>query len=164
MISQSRLKEIYHYDGRDLIWRVNKGQRGRIGNIVGSVSSIDGYRKANIDGNTYYIHRLVWLYVHGEFPVYQIDHINGDRSDNRLENLRDVPQRENLRNMKLSKRNNSGVIGVDWHKLAKKWTARIRVDGRQINLGLFDDLELAAFVRKEAEHKYGFHINHGRLV
>ena len=106
--------------------------------------------------------RLVWLWHHGAFPRNQIDHINGDTGDDRIENLRDVVQVENMRNAKLYKRNKTGLPGVRWREDRQKYYAYIGVKGNLINLGLFDNLLDAARARKSAENRYGFHENHGR--
>lgn len=92
----------------------------------------------------------------------QIDHINGDTSDNRAVNLREVTNQDNHKNMKRHKGNKSGHTGVYWNTAVHKWQAYIAVDGKQKYLGIYDDVKDAAKVRKEAEIKYGFHKNHGR--
>ena len=122
----------------------------------------DGYIKARISGKSYYAHRLAWLLYYGEWPKYQLDHINGCRSDNRICNLRDVTDSINRKNSKLRRDSSSGIAGVYWHKQCNKWHARIKHNGRTISLGLFDTLEAATEVRKSAEVKYGYHENHGR--
>lgn len=107
-------------------------------------------------------HRVAWAIAHGEWPTGQIDHINGDRMDNRISNLRDVSRNENQRNMKLSRRNTSGTTGVCFDKAARKW--RVRIGGRSNarDLGLFSDRGAAAAARKSAEKDLGYHENHGR--
>ena len=107
-------------------------------------------------------HRIAWFMHYGEWPKDQIDHINGDATDNRIENLRDVSNQENQRNKSRQSRNTSGVTGVHWHKRDKKWIARIKVDKKDLYIGMFDTFEEAVAARKEAEIKYGFHENHGR--
>ena len=85
-------------------------------------------------------------------------------ADNRLVNLRDVDQRTNLRNQRLSRANSSGVTGVSWSLVRKKWYAYITVDGLMKNLGHFVSLPVAVEARKTAERLYGFHPNHGRVI
>lgn len=95
----------------------------------------------------------------------QVDHINHDRTDNRIENLRLVNANENCKNQKASTRNKSGVVGVSWKSQKNKWHAQIMVDGKQIHLGFYDDIndaKDAKDARKVAERKYGFHENHGK--
>lgn len=162
MITQSRLKELLNYDPSSglFTWIKPKGSRAKVGDIAGS--NICGYLSMRIDTSRHYIHRLAWLYLYGEFPLDQIDHINGDRSDNRIANLRCVDDSENKKNMKRPKNNTSGVSGVCWHKHASKWWSRISADGIVISLGLFSDKFEAICTRKSAENKYDYHINHGR--
>jgi hypothetical protein len=98
-----------------------------------------GYRK-----KMYKAHRLIWAIVHGEFPCGHIDHINGNRSDNRISNLRVVTHQENGHNQqKMNKRNTSGYAGVCWHKRLSKWQAGICVDNSYLYLGVFPSAEEA---------------------
>jgi hypothetical protein len=125
----------------------------------------DGYKKASVLGCMYPAHRVIWLMIHGRFPLDMIDHINGNPGDNRLENLREVDRWENAKNQKLAKNNASGVIGVEyWHsaKRSKQWVARISVQGKRIFLGYFGTFEEAVAARKAAEIEHGYHKNHGR--
>jgi len=92
----------------------------------------------------------------------QIDHINGDRCDNRLLNLRVVSPQVNAMNRSNRSDNTSGCLGVCWHPSTQKWRARIKVMGKQKSLGLFAEKIDAICARKDAEKKYGFHRNHGR--
>lgn len=124
----------------------------------------DGYKKGAVKGNDYLAHRVIWLLHTGHWPADQIDHVNGIRSDNRICNLRPASNTENGRNKRIRSDNSSGVQGVGWCKREKKWQARIRVDGTLKHLGYFNDIQLAASVRKRAEREYGFHENHGRSL
>lgn len=109
-------------------------------------------------------HQVAWAYMHGDIEEdFQIDHINGKRDDNRIINLRAIPEADNRRNMARSKRNRSGVTGVSWIRTRGKWLARITYDGRIIDVGRFEVFEEAVAARKEAEKRYGFHENHGRI-
>lgn len=105
---------------------------------------------------------MAWLYIYGEFPDGEIDHINGNKADNRICNLRCVDHFTNMKNYPLPRNNKSGIIGVSWYKALSKWEAKIQHDGKSIHLGYFDDLDDAAKARKAAEEKYSFHANHGR--
>lgn len=100
MINQKRLKEVLDYDPATGVftWRVELNARGKVGDPAGCNSW--GYRVIRIDGRLYGAHRLVWLYVHGRWPDAMIDHVNGDRSDNRIENLREANSVQNAHNAK----------------------------------------------------------------
>ena len=121
-----------------------------------------GYRRIQILGKRYKSHRLAWAMHYGNWPADQIDHINGVRSDNRIKNLRDVPQIENSRNMKRPSNNMSGVTGVGWDKINFRWVATISVKEKNIFLCRSKDFAVAVAARKAAEKKYNFHPNHGR--
>lgn len=103
---------------------------------------------------------MAWLYVYNEMPI-QIDHINGDRTDNRLVNLRNVTQNENAKNTKLHKRNTSGVTGV--YKTKTSWIARICINSKDTLVGTYQTKEEAVRARKQAEIDHDYHKNHGRI-
>ena len=130
-----------------------------------ALTAIDqhGYNRGAVLGQTYAAHRIIWFWMTGEWPE-NIDHINGNRTDNRWENLRSVGRLENQKNMKLSKANTSGRTGVSWYKRAGKWTAVIFANGKNMHLGYFDDFEAACEMRSVAERNYLFHENHGRAA
>lgn len=161
-ITQEYLKSVLHYDPDTGIFtrRSLKGTPAA-GKVAGSIQH--GYRAIQIDGKKYYAHRLAFLYMTGEFPPLQVDHINGSRSDNRISNLRSVEQSINMQNMKLYSRNSSGVSGVTWHKRHKKWQAHITAFRQEIYLGEFDDWFEAVCKRKSAEVYHGFNENHGNI-
>jgi hypothetical protein len=120
-----------------------------------------GYVQGGILGRGYLAHRVAWLLVTGAWPKNQIDHINGDRTDNRIANLREVSNAENARNMSISSRNKSGVPGVFWDTKRGKWVANIGENSRTRHLGSFDDFNLAVEAREKAMTAKGFHPNHG---
>jgi hypothetical protein len=122
-----------------------------------------GYREGCIMQVKELAHRVIWLHQYGAMPQRKIDHINGDRLDNRLSNLRLVTDQENAKNSAIPRTNTSGILGVGWHKQRRKWRAFITVDGRQKSLGLFEIKADAVLARKQAEKRFGFHQNHGRI-
>ena len=129
---------------------------------AGSICPNKGYRYISIFSKAYPAHGIAWKYAHGEFPVYNIDHINGRKDDNRLKNLRDVTHLENSRNKPKREDNASGVMGIIWDKSRERWMAYIGLEGKFKNLGRFKNKDDAIKARKDAEKEYGFHENHGR--
>jgi len=162
ILTQKQLKEILRYDPDTGIftWLVRTANCVKIGEAAGGLNPA-GYSGIRLKGRDYLAHRLAWLYMTDEWPKDQIDHINHIKDDNRIENLREVTHKENGRNRSMQKNNVSGCCGVCWYKPYNKWAAQIKVNGKQINLGCFDDLNNAIAARKAAEIKYGFHENHG---
>lgn len=164
MITQNELKEILEYDKEtgQFKWIVSTG-RVKKGNIAGTIAK-NGYIKINLKkfGSPKLAHRLAWLYMTGEFPAEQIDHINHIRNDNRWCNLRSVTRSENFKNKHRQTNNTSGVTGVSWNKNDKRWNSRISFDGEVINLGLFKQFHEAVNARKNAEVLYGYHKNHAK--
>jgi hypothetical protein len=131
---------------------------------VGSRNVSTRYLELIFEGKKYQAHRVAWLLQTGSWPKGFIDHINGVRDDNRIENLRDVSSRENQMNSKMNSRNTSGVVGVVWRWKTKTWEASIKVFGKRIHLGNYADISHAAAARKSAEKEHGFHPNHGRAA
>ena len=129
------------------------------------------YRKsghpARLDGRlfnkTYSAHRIAWLMYYGEWPKNQIDHINQDPTDNRIENLRDITNSENSKNRTLQKNNKVNFNGVFFDKQTSRYRAQIKVDGVKKCLGRYDTLKEAIAARKVADINYNFHPNHGNL-
>ena len=142
-LTQDRLKALLSYDAEtgEFKFLVSRG-RVRAGFIAGHQRR-DGYVKIKIDNIHYSAHRLAWLYVNGAFPSGEIDHRNGNPSDNRWVNLRDVSHKENGRNRCLRIDNTSGYQGVNFHNQTNRWRARIHIDGRRRHIGYFDTAELA---------------------
>lgn len=121
-----------------------------------------GYRRGNIFGRTYEAHRVCWAIHHGKWPEAQIDHIDGDPTNNRIENLRDASRTEQARNAAMPSTNRSGVVGVCWDRERGKWAAFIHLNNKVKHLGRFANFDAAVSARKTAEREYGFHPNHGR--
>jgi hypothetical protein len=120
-----------------------------------------GYFCGTVLGSSMKAHRVVWALHYGAWPKEHIDHINHNRSDNCIKNLREVLQEENQRNQRKSKANTSGVTGVYWDRWTSQWVVRFKINGVQCNLGRFDDFDAAVAVRKNAERQRGYHQNHG---
>lgn len=134
----------YQRDGR-LVWRQDGppcGKAVRAGCVAASFDNGKGYLRIYLQRRAVYVHRVVWKMFHGDDPQV-IDHINGDRGDNRIENLRRATPAQNHRH---SRRNTSktGFKGVIKSSRGEKWDARIKVDGRQMHIGTFSTPEDAA--------------------
>lgn len=141
-LDAARLRGLLNYDQQTGVftWAVARSAR-KAGDATGCMHS-SGYLLIGVDGRLHRAHRLAWLYVHGEWPNGDVDHINGVRHDNRLENLRVVSRKVNSQNRRTAKPGNkSGRLGVT--KFRKRFKAVISVDGKSQYLGLFDDAETA---------------------
>lgn len=163
ILTQARAQELFDYDPitGNLVWKIRAAYKIKVGDIISS--KCDGYIRIQIDGVSIYAHRIIYLLVTGEFPKDQIDHINGIRDDNRWLNIREVSNQENTKNQKLRITNTSGVCGVCWDKDTEKWVGRINVNGKRKFLGYFVKKQDAAKARKDAEIKYNYHPNHGKI-
>jgi hypothetical protein len=144
ILTQDRLRDLLSYDPDTGLfhWRRTWGNAHQ-GAVAGSVNA-RGYRMISVDAKIYGAHRLAWLYTHGVWPNPEIDHINRQRSDNRLANLRVADRRINNQNTELRKSNSSGFRGVTWHSRRNAWQVRISANGAIHALGYFDDLTTAA--------------------
>ena len=136
----------------------NKRFAGRPAGCVGS----RGYQNVKVDYQTLGGHRIAWAIYYGEWPEGEIDHINGDKLDNRICNLRAVSAAENMKNLRTPATNSSGVMGVSFVSRINRWRAYIRVNGRATHIGYFMSKEDAARARNLAAEKFGYHKNHGR--
>lgn len=130
------------------------------GELLDTAINSQGYRVINIGGSQRLAHRIIWLIVHGVTPT-QIDHIDRNRTNNVLSNLRDVSAYTNQRNMSLSKNNTTGVNGVRILP-SGRYCAYIFNNRKQISLGTYDTLEEAKLVREQANIKYGYTSSHGK--
>lgn len=135
---------------------------GKTGDVAGHVTK-RGYVRIKHKCKSLHAHRLAWIIIHGSV-VGDIDHINGDKSDNRLCNIRLVNAKENARNRARSSKNTSGCTGVSWDKKSNKWHARISSNSGRVSLGVYDDIYDAIAARKQAEKELGYHKNHDREV
>lgn len=150
-LTQEKVHELFDYraDG-NLVWKVSPNSRAKIGDIAGCVSCY-GYILGTINKKSYRLHRIVWLWHHGYFPENQIDHINRIRTDNRIENLREVTPACNMRNKGNMRTNTSGVKGVSLVKKSNVWIAQISIYGKNITVGSSPDFAEAVCHRLAAE-------------
>jgi hypothetical protein len=143
-VTQDAVRQLLDYDQEsgELKWtgaarNQPKGQR------AGGVG-VRGYRLISILGKRYPEHRVIFLWMTGKFPAFDVDHVNRDKADNRWENLRPATRAENLHNLGRRSGNTSGKRGVWWHAKSSRWTAQIRVNGRRVHLGLFESVDQAS--------------------
>lgn len=165
MITQEMVKTFFEYDPET-------GHFGRIRFINNRGTSYErrspvtsrhacGYHMAVMFGKRVRVHHLIFVYMLDLMPDCPVDHINGDRTDNRWCNLRLVTRLENQRNQGTRCDNQVGRTGVYWYPPLSKYQAQITVHGRKIHLGYHETIDGAVEARVAAERQYGFHINHG---
>ena len=153
-MKQDTLKKYLYYDNQsgNFYWIKVKNSKTTAGQIAGCKTK-HGYVAIGIDNKRYYAHRLAWLYVYGYMPKI-LDHINKHGLDNRISNLRECTQAENMKNISKPTTNTSGYKGVSWAKNNKKWVVYARHEGVTYNLGYYDDKLDAANVYKEFALKH----------
>lgn len=136
-LSADRVRALLSYDAAtgEFRWRA-KRRRVRVGALAGSFSC-GGYWNIRVDGRLHMAHRLAWLYTHGAWPQNQIDHVDGDRLNNSLVNLREATGAQNIRNRGPHRNNEAGLKGVSPVRRSGKWRALIRIAGKVVYLGEF---------------------------
>jgi len=163
--TQEQIKKVVYYNPDNGIFtrKIKTAQCNKAGDVAGGVSAISGYHQISLYGKIHRSHRIAWVYIYGSIPESkEIDHIDGNRNNNSIDNLRIVTSRQNSLNSSKSKNNTSGTTGVTWDKFNNKWTAQICVNYKVIRLGRYKNKEEAIIVRKMAEIEHGFHENHGK--
>ena len=155
-ISYRRVKELfdYHPDGY-LIWKVSPSNSVPAGSIAGHTCKDTNYINVRVDGNTYKMHRLIYVWHHGYNPEREVDHKDQDTTNNKIDNLREVSQSCNIHNSKLRKDSTTGVKGVFWDYSTGKGFAHIRVNYVKERLGTFTKFEDAVMARYRRELELG---------
>ena len=156
-LTAERLRELLHYEPETgaFTWRRDAGT-ARAGRVAGTMDK--GYVRIGIDGDIHKAHRLAFLYVNGRWPLGEVDHLDGARSNNAWPNLRDVSRTVNQQNQrKAHRRGGSGLLGVSLHKATGKWRARVWVGDGNKSLGLFDTRDAAheAYIHAKREFHKG---------
>ena len=160
MITQQKLLNLFEYRDGEIFYKVTRS-RNKAGSKAGTYRKHDNAYQVIIDKKHYLLHRVIFMMHYGYLPDY-VDHIDGNRSNNKIENLRPATLNQNAQNAKLRKDSISGIKNVSWNKVDKSWKVRIQVNNKRITIGQFKDLELAALVAEEARDKYHKQFaNHG---
>ncbi len=168
-LTQQELKKVLRYDPDSglFFWLDTAKNRPEITLPAGYISR--GYIRIRVGAYVYRAHRLAWLYVYGEWPQNEMDHINHNRADNRIANLRAVTKMENAQNRKLNPRSSSGINGISMCVGAREttwrvnfWSVAVPKKRRNRLSRSFKTLAKAISYRKKLELRYGFHENHGR--
>lgn len=161
---RTRDKSFFKSSGHTAEHRANMWNGAWAGKeALNSVHPVKKYKGGSLLMESVKCHRVIWKLVYNEEPE-QIDHINGNPSDNRLCNLRAATNHMNQKNKGLHKNNKSGVCGVHWDKRHAKWMVQIGVNGKRVTVGYYKNLSDAATARYAAESANGFHENHGRRL
>ncbi len=159
-MTQTELKTKLHYDKNTGVFTWLSGSfKGRIAGCKCGDLPDQGYWEIAINKKRYRAHRLAWLYEYGEFPPQLIDHIDKNRTNNSISNLRIADDALNSKNQSIYKNSTTGFHGVTAY--GKRWRARININGKKIHLGVFDTIEEAAECRRKKELELGFSVTHG---
>lgn len=152
----------YCSDTGEFRWRVRRNGMAPKGALAGSSSS-DGYMRIQVNGRNYLSHRLAFYMAYGEDPgCLEVDHVDGDKGNNAIANLRLATRHQNTQNSRVQKNNRSGAKGVCWHRASGKYAAQVDAYGKRIYLGLFDTADEAAeVVRAARSNLHGMFSNHG---
>lgn len=148
--AEERLRDALRYDAHtgEFTWAKKISSKIVVGSVAGSHLN-SGYNSIVVNKKRYLSHRLAWWFIHGYWPDCDVDHINQDKRDNRIENLRLATRSQNMINCGLKTNNTSGVRGVYWSKRKQRWIARIMKDRKHIWIGTFTDLASAEEAMKE---------------
>lgn len=147
----SNIEDSLYYKDGCLFWKKSRGSK-KEGDLAG-YNHPDGAKRVRFNKILWLEHRLIFYIFYKYLPEF-IDHIDGDRLNNSIENLREATRSENNRNSRIKKNNSSGVKGVSWCSDIKKWRVRCRYLNKEHSFGLFDDLELAELVSIEVRNLY----------
>ena len=178
LLTPEELRKLLNYDPDTglLTWRVreegtivpDRRRRGWNTRFAGKTAMTadngDGYYRGHIGKVNMFAHRVAWAIHYGHWPDGELDHINGNRKDNRVVNLRLVARSENMRNRKVPSNNSSGVVGVSWSPLHQRCQTYISIGRKTKFLGAIKEFERAVEARAAAERKHGYHPNHGRAA
>jgi hypothetical protein len=159
MITQDKLKEYFDYKDGNLFWKKQPASHIKVGDVVGTINK-RGYVQVKFLCKRFYAHRLIYFMFNGYFPQ-EVDHIDGNKTNNKIENLREATPAQNRHNRKISKNNTSGIKGVSWNKKENVWIAQCQVNKKNYFLGRYHDKEMARKIvqqfRNQHHHEYARH-------
>jgi hypothetical protein len=141
----------FEYKNGKLFYKTNTFKENA-GKEAGCINKV-GYKVVTVKGKTMLVHRIVWLMHYGNLPTY-IDHIDGDKLNNCLSNLREASKSENSRNSKIKTTNKSGYKNVSWCKVNKKWAVQLTINYKNNHFGKYKNLKIACVIAELARHKY----------
>lgn len=155
-LSAELVRELFDCDPKSgaLYWRARSNSRVKAGALAGHFQPRTGYICVTIKGQKYRAHRLIWLHVYGRWPDGELDHINNNRIDNRISNLRPATPSQNKWNLTRPSHNTSGQKGISWDKRSNKWLVCLQKHGIRKHIGLFSCMEDAVLARDAAVNKW----------
>lgn len=150
MLTQEQLLDVLHCDPVEgkFYWKI-PARRRKVGEVAGAMRP-DGYVQIQINYELHLVHRLMFLATTGVYPMFEVDHVNRLRSDNRISNLRITTRKENGENLSISKNNTSGYRGVGWDSSRSKWRVQVKHNQKNIFIGRYDNIEDAVIASTEA--------------
>jgi len=157
-LTQEEAVRLFEYRDGSLYRKVTTNYNAKAGDLVGVVQK-HGYLRVRACSKQYLVHRLIFLIHHGYMPE-TLDHIDGDPTNNRIENLREATQQQNCYNRRVRKDNKAGTTNVYWKKQIQKWCVNLSINGKNKHFGYFKDLELAELIATEARDKYRGEFNY----
>jgi len=152
-MTQEEIKSVFDYKDGNLFWKIKLAACIKVGDLAGCIRKKDEYQVIRYKNTTNYAHRLIFLFHHGYLPKF-IDHINGIKFDNRIENLRECTNQQNQFNQKYRIDNTTGYKNIQKDTNSKKYRVRIKINGKIINFGSYYDINVAKFVADTMRNKY----------
>jgi HNH endonuclease len=156
ILTQDYLKSIFEYKDGELFWKISK--KGISKNKKCGYLNNRGYYMVGLNNKDYGVHRIIYFMFNGYFPEF-VDHKDGNKFNNKIENLRPATMRENNLNVKTKISNTSRYKNVCWNKEKQKWHVKIRHDGKNKHFGYYYDIEIAKFIAETMRNKY-----HGKFA
>ena len=152
IITKDYLNYLFDYKNGELFWKNPTSTKLKFGQKAGSKGS-NNYFKVSINGKFYLNHRIIFMMFYGYFPEI-VDHIDNNSLNNNIENLRPATKSQNQHNANISKNNKSGIKGIYWNKVSKKWKVQFKLNGKKMYFGEYNNISYAKFVIEAMRYKY----------